>query len=76
MVDSKLKGKYSLVASIVTSIVIAGMFTFLAFLKNNFGISPMYTNVDIIGGALFVFTLTMIVSASIWPGIIEKYSAK
>ena len=76
MVDSKLKGKYSLVASIVTSIVIASMFTFMAFFKNNIGSSPMYTNVDIIGGALFVFMLTMIVSASIWPGIIEKYVAK
>lgn len=76
MVDSKLKGKYSLIASIVTSIVIASMFTFTTFLKNNIGSSPMYTNVDIIGGALFVFMLTMIVSASIWPGIIEKYVAK
>lgn len=76
MVDSKSKGKYSLVASFVTSIVITGIFTFLAFFKNNAGSSLMYTEVDIIGGALFVFLLAIIVSVSIWPGIIEKYAPK
>lgn len=71
-----LKGKYSLVASIITSVVITVLFMFLAIIKNNTDTSPMYTQVDIIGGALFVFLLTMIVSASIWPSIIEKYVSK
>ncbi|MFP4654622.1 MAG: hypothetical protein ACLFMM_02930 [Methanohalobium sp.] len=76
MVDSKSKGKYSLIASIVTSIVTAGIFAFLALLKNDIGSSPIYTKVDIIGGAFFVLLLTIIISASIWPGIIEKYTTK
>ncbi|WP_292487035.1 hypothetical protein [Methanohalobium sp.] len=76
MVEDNLKGKYSLVASIITSVVITVLFTFLAILKNNTDTSQMYTQVDIIGGTLFVFLLTMIVSVSIWPSIIEKYASK
>jgi hypothetical protein len=34
--------------------------------------NPMYTSVDVYAGMVFVFILSMIVSASIWPGIIEK----
>jgi hypothetical protein len=65
-------GMYSLIASIVSSIVIVGVFLALALLKNSSQEIPLYTNVDIIAGMIFVFILSMIVSASIWPGIIEK----
>ena len=70
-----MKGKtgiYSLIASIVSSIVIVAIFLALALLKNSSRALPLYTNVDIIAGMIFVFILSMIVSASIWPGIIEK----
>ncbi|TRZ91927.1 MAG: hypothetical protein D4R88_01175 [Methanosarcinales archaeon] len=65
-------GMYSLMASIVSSIVIVVVFLALAKLKNSSLATPLYTNVDIIAGMIFVFILSMIVSASIWPGIIEK----
>lgn len=65
-------GMYSLIASIVSSIVIVAVFFTLALLKNGGRGTPLYTDVDIIAGMIFVFILSMIVSASIWPGIIEK----
>jgi len=65
-------GMYALMASIVSSIVIVAMFLALALLKNSSRTIPLYTNVDIIAGMIFVFILSMIVSASIWPGIIEN----
>ncbi len=65
-------GMYSLMASIASSIVIVVIFYALALLKNSSRATPLYTEVDIIAGMIFVFILSMIVSASIWPGIIEK----
>jgi hypothetical protein len=65
-------GKYSLMASIVSSIVIVVVFLALALLKNSSRTIPLYTDADIIAGMIFVFILSMIVSASILPGIIEK----
>lgn len=70
-----MKGKtglYSLLASIVSSIVIVAVFLALALFKNSGRATPLYTGVDIMAGMIFVFILSMIVSASIWPGIIEK----
>jgi len=65
-------GMYSLIASIVSSIAIVIVFLALALLKNSGRAIPLYTDVDIIAGMIFVFILSMIVSASIWPNIIEK----
>lgn len=65
-------GRYSLIASIVSSIVIVAVFLALALLKNSGRANPLYTDVDIMAGMIFVFILSMIVSASVWPGIIEK----
>ena len=65
-------GKYSLIASVVSSFAIVGIFFILALLKNSSKAIPVYTDVDIIAGMIFVFILSMIVSASIWPGIVEK----
>ncbi|VVB94223.1 Uncharacterised protein [uncultured archaeon] len=66
---SKL-GIYSLVASTATSILIVVLFYVLAIQK--VGPSPQYSYTDVYGGMVYVFILSMIVSASIWPGIIEK----
>lgn len=65
-------GKYSLIASIVSSFVVVGLFLMLALFKNSIREIPLYTDVDIMAGMVFVFILSMIVSASIWPGIMEK----
>lgn len=67
----KKPGVYSIVASLVTSIVIVLIFYLLALQKLD--VSPeMYRPVDVYAGMVYVFILSMIVSASVWPGIIEK----
>ena len=67
----KKLGYYSVLASLVTSVFIVILFYVLALQK--LGANPeMYKSVDIYAGMVYVFILSMIVSASIWPGIIEK----
>ncbi|MDW7733614.1 MAG: hypothetical protein SCH66_14445 [Methanolobus sp.] len=65
-------GKYSLIASIVSSLAVSGVFILLALLKNSGSSTLLYTQVDIMAGTVFVFILGIIVSASIWPGVVEK----
>ncbi len=65
-------GKYSLIASFVSSVALSIIFVLLAIFKNSVMATPLYTQVDIAAGAIFVFILGMIVSASIWPNIVEK----
>ena len=65
-------GKYSLIASVVSSVALSVVFVLLAILKNSGMVKPLYTQVDITAGAVFVFILSMIVSASVWPNIVEK----
>ncbi len=67
----KKLGFYSLVASIATSIVIVLLFYILAVGKMEMN-PGMYKPVDVYAGIVYVLVLSMIVSASIWPGIIEK----
>ncbi len=59
-----------MVASITTSFVVVFVFYVLASAKVL--ANSLYTSVDVYSGMVFVFILSMIVSASIWPGIIEK----
>jgi len=70
MMERKL-GFYSLVASLGTSIAIVLLFYILAAQKVS-AYPEVYTKVDVYAGMLYVFILSMIVSASIWPGIIER----
>lgn len=67
----KKLGYYSVLASLATSLVIVLVFYVLAAAKVREN-PMMYTSVDVYAGMVFVFILSMIVSASIWPGIIEK----
>ncbi len=67
----KKLGIYSLAASFVTSIVIVLVFYILAAGKVSTN-PEMYKPIDMYAGMVYVFVLSMIVSASIWPGIIEK----
>ena len=66
------KGKYALIASILSSVLLVILFAGLAVMVNRTRVVPLYSQVDIIAGMVFVFVLSMIVSASIWPEIIEK----
>lgn len=69
---SRKKGRYTLIASLVTSILLVVLFAALSAAVNNSRAVPLYTQVDIIAGMVFVFVLSMIVSASVWPAVIEK----
>jgi len=63
-------GFYSVVVSMVTSILIVILFYISAIEK--VGPSTQYSYTDVYAGMVYVFILSMIVSASIWPGVIEK----
>ncbi len=67
----KKLGYYSVLASLVTSVLIVILFYVLALQKLE--VKPeLYKLVDVYAGMVYVFILSMIVSASVWPGIIEK----
>ncbi|WP_406655511.1 hypothetical protein V7O62_06900 [Methanolobus sp. ZRKC2] len=70
--DTSKKGKYALIASLVSSLLLVIIFAALSLIVNSSRIIPLYSQVDIIAGMVFVFVLSMIVSASVWPAIIEK----
>ncbi|CAG1001230.1 hypothetical protein METP3_03329 [Methanosarcinales archaeon] len=63
-------GFYSVVVSTVTSILIVILFYIFAIQK--VVPSAQYSYTDVYAGMVYVFILSMIVSASIWPGVIEK----
>ncbi|MFQ6128516.1 MAG: hypothetical protein ACE5QW_06400 [Thermoplasmata archaeon] len=65
-VSKKKRSAYSGLACIITSLLIALAFYFLAFRLN------VYSPIDMLGGAIFVFVLSMIVSFSIIPQLINK----
>ncbi|WP_094228830.1 hypothetical protein [Methanolobus psychrotolerans] len=75
-VSGKNTGKYALIASIVSSLLLVIIFAVLSFSVNNSRAVSLYSQVDIIAGMVFVFILSMIVSASLWPGIIENKAKK
>ncbi|KCZ70495.1 hypothetical protein ANME2D_02515 [Candidatus Methanoperedens nitroreducens] len=68
------KGLYSMIASLATSSILVILFYVLALQKMQENV--IFTSVDVYGGMVFVFILSMIVSASIWPGIVEKALTK
>ncbi len=67
-------GIYSFAASAVTSILISIIFYIFGHQKAVQ--STIYSPTDVYAGIIYVFILSMIVSASIWPGIIEKKLVK
>jgi len=70
--SGKSTGKYTLIASITSSLILVVIFAVLSFAVNGSRDIPLYSQVDIVAGMIFVFILSMIVAASVWPGIIEK----
>ncbi|MDG6243345.1 MAG: hypothetical protein QCH31_02975 [Methanolobus sp.] len=65
-------GKYALIASVASSFILVTIFAGLSLVVNSSRTIPLYSQVDIIAGMIFVFILSMIVAASVWPGLIEK----
>ena len=60
-----------LLSSIATSIVLVVLFLFGAFLTNISRGEVAYTQVDMVAGSIFVFVITMIISLSLWPRIVD-----
>ncbi len=65
-------GFYSVAASTVTSILIVVLFYIFAIQKVDPSAQYIYSNTDVYAGMVYVFILSMIVSVSIWPEVIEK----
>jgi hypothetical protein len=63
-------GFYSMAVSVATSVLVVVLFYILAIQKVS--ASTQYSYTDVYAGMMYVFILSMIVSASIWPGVIEK----
>ena len=61
-----------LLASFATSIVLMNLFLFGALVTNMTRGDMSYTQVDMAAGAVFVFVVTMIISMSLWPKIIDR----
>jgi len=60
-----------LLTSIVTSIVLVLFFLFWAISTNVTRGGVAYTQVDMIAGSIFVLVLTMIISLSLWPKVLD-----
>ncbi|WP_340820402.1 hypothetical protein [Methanolobus sp. WCC4] len=75
-ITSTNKGRYAFIASVISSLVLVVIFAVLSFTVNSSRTVPLYSQVDIIAGMVFVFILSMIVAASVWPGIIERRAKK
>jgi len=78
MVGSMVKSVYEsnkpssvLLASIITSIVLVIFFLFGAISTNAIRGERAYTQVDMVAGSIFVFVITMIISLSLWPKIMD-----
>lgn len=68
-------GFYSVLAGLATSVIIVILFYIFALQKLESD-PEMYKLVDVYSGMVYVFILSMIVSVSIWPGVIEKKMVK
>ena len=65
------RSKLVLLSSVATSIVLAILFLFGAISTNASRGGSAYTHVDIAAGSIFVFVITMIISLSLWPRIMD-----
>ena len=60
-----------LLSSISTSIVLVILFLFGAISINALREEVAYTQVDMAAGSIFVFVITMIISLSLWPKVMD-----
>ena len=59
-------------SSIATSMVLVSLFLFGALLINVSRGETAYTQVDMAAGSIFVFVITMIISLSLWPKVMDR----
>jgi hypothetical protein len=60
-----------LLSSITTSLMLAILFLLGAFSTNALRGGFAYTQVDMAAGSIFVFVITMIISLSLWPRVMD-----
>ena len=60
-----------LLLSIATSIVLVILFLLGAFSTNALRGGFAYTQVDMTAGSIFVFVISMIISLSLWPRVMD-----
>ena len=60
-----------LLSSIATSLVLVILFLLGAFSTNALRGGFAYTHVDMAAGSIFVFVITMIISLSLWPRVMD-----
>ncbi len=65
------KTKFVLLSSIATSMVLMSLFLFGALLTNVLREEMAYTQVDMAAGSIFVFVISMIISLSLWPKVMD-----
>jgi hypothetical protein len=65
-----------LLSSISTSIVLVILFLFGAISTNALREEVAYTQVDMAAGSIFVFVITMIISLSFWPKVMDWLEKK
>ncbi len=65
------KTKFVLLSSIATSMVLMSLFLFGALLTNVLLGEMAYTQVDMAAGSIFVFVISMIISLSLWPKVMD-----
>lgn len=65
------KARFVFYSSIATSIVLTMFFLLGSFLTNMSRSEVAYTQVDMAAGSIFVFVITMIISLSLFPKIMD-----
>ncbi|AKB79480.1 hypothetical protein MSHOH_2997 [Methanosarcina horonobensis HB-1 = JCM 15518] len=65
------RSRVVLISSIATSAALVNLFLLGALLANMYQGEAAYTLVDITAGSIFVFVISLIISLSLWPRIID-----
>ncbi|WP_255336423.1 hypothetical protein [Methanosarcina sp. KYL-1] len=65
-----------LLSSLATSLLLINLFLLGALATNMFRGEMAYTQVDMAAGAIFVFVITMIISMSLWPKIMDRLESR
>lgn len=70
------RSRLVLISSVATSLVLMNLFLLGTLLVNLHQGEVSYTMVDIAAGSIFVLVITMIISLSLWPRIIDRLESR
>lgn len=65
------KARFVFYSSVASSVILTIFFLLVSFLTNVSRDEAAYTRVDVIAGSIFVFILSMIISLSLLPKIMD-----